>query len=40
MSVEMPLEELDLDPCGGDREIPTDPIPLGDDEQDNEDDEK
>ena len=40
MSVEMPLEELDLDPYGGDRETPSDSIPLGDDEQDDEDGEK
>ena len=34
MIEEIPMSELDIDPYGGDREIPTDPIPLGDDEED------
>jgi hypothetical protein len=31
---QIPFDELNIDPYGGDREIPTDPIPLSDDEDD------
>lgn len=34
MAEEIPMGELNIDPYGGDREIPTDPIPLGDEDDD------